>query len=527
MAEKQTEKSSMLARNAGAFLMIAALCALGAVMAYGSTLKVASPFVIGFVVVGLACLGAWFVGRSRQSALPRDQWSKQRSLVGANALLSTLLFLLLLIGVNYLAARRHKTFDLTSNKVNVLAEQSEKALQKLAGPVTLSYVFAPSEGQLGPGPAEVALLDKYKSASDKIRVNIINAVEEPGKLEALSLTGFNGRPVVLLQGENKSAGRQQVDIIDEQNLTSAFMKLGEQKTRVFYHLVGHGEASPDGGNVSFRQAKTKLISQGYTFKPLSLATSKPTIPGDASIVAALGPTADLSPREAKVLKDYLGAKGHLLVLLTPSSRPMPQWRALAKSVGVTLLDGFVADPDPQHYIQSPQVPLVPITDNTKHAVLGGVGQNTAVVFPGAIPMKVASPPGLTVTSVLESSPASKAVPFQRTGAMQDGPFTLLAAAERSAESGAASGPNMRAVFVGSGGLGADTNFGAYANGDMFLSAVNWVAGNELLVSIPPKEPVRNTLEMPPGVRRFSVVFSVFTLPLCVLLLGGLVWWKRR
>ncbi len=526
MAEKQTEKSSILARNAGAFLMAAALCALGAVMAYGSTLKITSPLVMGFAVVGLVCLGAWFVGRSQQAAMPRDQWSKQRSMMGANSMFSTLLFLLLLVSVNYIAARRHKTFDWTSNKVNILAEQSEKALQKLAGPVTLSYVYAPAQGQLGPGPAEVVLLDKYKNASDKIRVNIINAAEEPGKLEALSLTGFNGRPVVLVQSEDKkTGGRQQVDIVDEQNLTSALMKLGEQKTRVFYHLVGHGEASLDGGNASFSQAKAKLTSQGYTFKPLSLATGKAAIPGDAAIVAALNPTADLSAGEAKILTDYMAAKGHLLVLLTPSSRPMPRWRALAKSLGVTLLDGFVADP--QQYVSSPQVPVAQVSDVTKHAVLGGVGQNTAVVFPGAIPMKVASPQGLTVTSVLESSPASKAVPFSRTGAMQDGPFTLLAAAERSAAPGAPSGPDMRAVFVGSGGLGADTNFGAYANGDMFLSAVNWVAGNELLVSIPPKEPVRNTLDMPPSVRRFSVIFSVFTLPLLVLLLGGLMWWKRR
>lgn len=524
MTEKQAKKPSMLARNAGVFLMAAALCALGTVMAYGSTLKVASPFVIGFVVVGLACLGAWFVGRSGQTAIPRDQWSKQRSLIGANSLFSTLLFLLVLVGINYVAARRHKTFDLTSNKVHILAEQSDKALQNLAGPVTLSYVYAPTSQQLGPGPADVALLDKYKDASDKIRVNIINAVEEPGKLDALSLTGFTGRPVVLAQSENKAGGRQQIDIVDEQNLTSALMKLGEQKTRVFYHLLGHGEASLDGGNASFSEAKAKLSSQGYIFKPLSLATSKAAIPGDAAIVAALGPTADLSEREAKILKDYTSAKGHLLVLLTPSSRPIPQWRALAKSLGMSLLDGFVADPDPQRYIQSPQVPLVPITDVTKHAVLGGVLQNSGVVFPGAMPMSVASPPGLTVTSVLESSAASKAVPFSRTGAMQDGPFTLLAAAERGAARGAS---NMRAVFIGSGGLGADTNFRRYANGDMFLSAVNWVAGNELLVSIAPKEPVRNTLDMPPGVRRFAVIFSVFTLPLAILLLGGIVWWKRR
>ena len=183
MAEKKTESSiSPITRYAGVFLLAAALCVLGAMMAYGSTLKANSPLVIGLVVIGMACLGAWLAGRSGQAAAPRDQWAKQRSLVGANSVISTLLFLLVLVGVNYVAARRHKTFDLTSNKVNILAEQSEKALQKLSGAVTLTYVFAPNMMQRGPGPADEALLEKYKNASDRIRVNYVNAAEEPGNL---------------------------------------------------------------------------------------------------------------------------------------------------------------------------------------------------------------------------------------------------------------------------------------------------------------------------------------------------------
>jgi ABC-type uncharacterized transport system involved in gliding motility auxiliary subunit len=122
-----------------------------------------------------------------------------------------------------------------------------------------------------------------------------------------------------------------------------------------------------------------------------------------------------------------------------------------------------------------------------------------------------------------------AVPFTGGGAGQEGPFALVAAAERggSAAPGAATAPDMRVVFVSSGRIADDQAFELYANGDLFLSALNWTAGNDLLVSIPPKEPVRNTLTMPTTVRRFVVLFSLVALPFVVLLLGGIMWFKRR
>jgi ABC-type uncharacterized transport system involved in gliding motility auxiliary subunit len=146
-------------------------------------------------------------------------------------------------------------------------------------------------------------------------------------------------------------------------------------------------------------------------------------------------------------------------------------------------------------------------------------------------MKVASPApqGLTTTAVLESSAASMAVPFAGGGEGEDGPFALVAAAERGGEAtpGATSPSEMRVVFIATGRLADDKTFDLYANSDLFLSAINWTAGNDLLVSIPPKEPVRNTLTMPANVRRFTVLFSLSVLPFVVLLLGGVMWLKRR
>lgn len=551
MAEKSTANSeinapkppsvSPLAQNAGAFLIVAVLATVGGLLAYGSTMKVANPWVIGCLIVGFASLAAWFVGRARQKALPRDQYAKQRTLLGTNALISTLLFLLLLVGINYVSARRHKTFDLTSNKVNTLADQTLKALENLKAPLSLTYVYAPTFESLEPPAADKALLDKYKLASDNIRIKYVNAASEPATLRALNLVGFTGRPTIIVEPENKgkekTAPRQQVDAVDESNLTSALLKLGKNESRVLYYLTGHGELSFDLANSrsSYSTARSKLSEQNYTIKPLSLSGKTARIPDDASVVTILGPKSDLSAKEEDILKQYIQGKGRLLLALAQAENRLPRVNNIARLLGANVLNGFIIDPE-QFFGQSPQIVFGQVIDPTKHPVLGGVGENSRVVFPGAVPLKAISPApgGLNVSTLLESSPSSQAVPFKSGGSAEAGPFALVIASERpgSAPTMPGSPPSpseMRAIVVGNANFGSDATFtpDTAANGNFLLSSINWLAGNELLVSVPPKPPVTNSIDMTPGVRRFANVFSLFTMPVIMLVLGGIAWWRRR
>jgi hypothetical protein len=520
MSERQNENSAVkpLARHAGTLLFVAALAAFGALLAYGTTLKVSSPWVIGCLVVGFAALAGWFSGRSQQKSVARDQWAKQRTLMGANSILSTALFLLLLVGVNYVAARRHKTFDLTSNKINSLADQTQKALEKLPGNVTLTYVY-----DLRQQPQDVALLEKYKFASDKIRVKYVDAAAQPKEFAELNLgASFTGNPLIVVQGEDKKGGRQQVDFVDESNLTSALLKLGDNKTRVLYYLVGHGETSLDSASpqMGFGTARAKLEAQGYRVQSLSLTGPKAKIPDDATALLILGPKDDLAPGEATLLQKYATGKGRLLLALAISDRPLPRWRALAKQCGAQVLDGFIQDPE--QFVQRPEFVYGPVIDAGKHPILSGVGENSNVVFPVAVPLKQANLEGATLTTLFESSPSSVAIPTRPGGSAQRGPFALAIAAQSG------DGTTMkRSLVIGNATFGVDAFYGQFANGNFFLAAVNWVAGNELLVSIPPKPPVTNSINLTPGTQRFVVLFSMFVLPLAMLFFGGLVWWRRR
>lgn len=521
------------ARWAGALLLAAAMFATAAVMAFGS-LGRHSPWGWAFAALGVLSLLGWLVGRSRQARLRStagDAGAKQRALLGVNAFASVLMLLILLVGINYIATRRHKTFDLTRNRINSLAPQTYSALEKLPRPVKLIYVFAAKVGGQ-PNATDAALLNAYKSASDKISIEYVNAQVDQAKYANLRLSSFSGAPLLVaeLQGGKSTAGkpgqpsvltdRREVPLIDEQNVTSALLKLMNPKPQVLYFLTGHGELNPQqvAATVGLNQAAAALTMQNYTLRTLELMQARAGVPADAAAIVAVAPKVDLAPQEEKMLSQYSAGRGRLVLLLNPTPTPLPRWKNLLKTMGIEMLNGYVDDP-----VQSPQASsqiVIGAVDIERHPLLRGV--SGYVLLPGVAPLQLtAKPPGaIQVTALFDSSPQSRVLPFPGTSMQaRHGPFVLAAAIERAGAT--------RAVVVSNAAFAADQYFSEFGNSSFLVAAVNWVAGNDALVSIPPKPPITNTIEMDDATRAFVVLFSLFAVPVCVLILGTVVWWKRR
>ena len=515
--------STPLARWAGAFLLAAALFAVAAIVMFGSIGR-QNPAAWGFADFGLLSLLGWFIGRRQQERIAGDTYARQRTLLGVNALTSVLLFAVLLVGINYIAARRHKVFDLTSNKINSLSAQTQQALEKLPGSVTMTYVYAPRSGP-GRDPSAVSLLDAYRNLSGKVRVQYVDANVEPSKAIALNLRSFSGAPILLIESgdkeadKTKKATRQEVSVVDEQNVTSALLKLTNPQPRVVYFLTGHGELTPvsSAAQSQLSLAGAALQAQNYTLKTLSLSQSKTGVPKDAAALIIAGPQVDLTPGEEKTLRSYIIGSGRLLLLISPARTPLARWEKLVQSLGLLVQDGFVFD----FQSAQPQVAIGALGDATRHPLLRGVSGDVAL--PAALPLRQSTPiANLKVTPLFESSQQSMAQAADGKRQPQSGPFVLAAAVERSAEAG-----NLRAVIISNALFAADPYFQKLGNASFFQASVNWLVGNDALVSIPPKPPVTNTLTMSGATQRLSIIFSLFALPALVLIAGTVVWWKRR
>ena len=99
-----------------------------------------------------------------------------------------------------------------------------------------------------------------------------------------------------------------------------------------------------------------------------------------------------------------------------------------------------------------------------------------------------------------------------------GPVTLAFLAEKD---------KTRLVVAGTMGFATNRVFANFNNGDFALNAVNWMADENSLVAIPPKDNAPHSVELLPY--QYYAVFFTTTLgiPLLLLLGAGVVWWRRR
>lgn len=497
-------------RLAGGFLLASALFLLAAILAVG-TYGPQSPYFWAFDALAVVSLTMWFFGRDKNPQ-PRDDFGRKRRLLGVDSVVSMLLLATVLIGVNYLAERRHKTFDWTKNGINSLAEQTDKTLAKLKSPVKLTYFYAVPDAN-NPAAAQVqariqndrAVLETFRNASDKIKLETVDVFQNPLRAPA----DFTGAPKLVVQLDKQT---DEVAVVDEQNVTAALLKLAEPKAQTLYFLSGHGETSPQ--NLS--AAAAALQSQNYKLESLSLLEKGAKIPAEAAAIVVLAPQIDLSPSEATILTNYLKKNGRLALFLSPTKTPLTRWNALVKSFGLIVGKGFVIDP-----AQAAQTPeFVVGKPNGSHPILRGVSGQ--VVFPGAVPLSETTATDAKLTTLFESSPQSRAVsdPNQTQNA-PSGPFVLAGAIEKG---------DAKILVVSNASFvqnQAMQVFAAYGNRSFWLASLNWLAGNAEMISIPAKPPVSNSIALPDATQRFISFASVLVLPALVLILGTVIWWRRR
>jgi ABC-type uncharacterized transport system involved in gliding motility auxiliary subunit len=102
-----------------------------------------------------------------------------------------------------------------------------------------------------------------------------------------------------------------------------------------------------------------------------------------------------------------------------------------------------------------------------------------------------------------------------------GPLTV-------AVSGLNSTTNSHLVVFGNSIFATDKGFDAYANGDIFINSVDWVAQQSNLINITPRNPITRTFNAP-GQIQFIIILlsSVILIPGLIVAAGFSSWLARR
>jgi len=469
---------------------------------------------LGFIIIGLAA----YVLMAPDNALRALTGRQAR--YGSNALVLTLAFIGILVVVNFLGNTYSKRWDLTADKSRTLSKETVDILQKLSQPVKALGFFTSATSS----DTARQLMDDYKvSSNGKFDYQIIDPNADPVAAQNLKISR-DGQIVLTLGNQ-----QEPVNSTDEQDMTSALIRLLNPGTRTVFFLTGHGEHDPNGTDQSaYSQVKTALVAKNYTVKTLNLLVDR-KIPEDALAVIIAGPQKPISQDEVTLLNDYLTKGGSLVVLEDPtilSDPPVddPLAKYLSEQWSITLGNDLVIDltANPQYVAIAAQYSSHAITNK-----LGGM----VTAFPKARSVKVPQPPPSNLTVLISTSQQSWAetdaaklknnqITFDN-GTDLPGPVPLAVAAESDTS-------KARLVIVGNSEFASDANFSFYANGDFIINSIDWAAKQDSLINLTPKTNTQRVLATP-QIATMGLIFlgSIVFLPFVIIASGIVVWVQRR
>ncbi|MBI3914968.1 MAG: GldG family protein [Chloroflexi bacterium] len=446
---------------------------------------------------------------------------------GSNATITALGLIGIIALVNILSARYHYRQDFTADQAFTLSQKTTQVLQDLKQPVQVTAFYARSDaGARGTAEDRLKL---YANVSDKFTYRVIDPDEDP--VIARDYKAFDQMMVF-----ERGTRRENVFGTDEQSFTNALVKVSQDTQPAIYFTTGHGEHSPnDNSEIGYGLIKTSMETNNYKVDLLDLRTVTETMPSDLSALVIAGPTRKFDAAEITVVKNYLSKSGRVMILLDPQIETGLD--DLLKEWGVQVRNDIVID---QRYSFFGRVQVPVVIQYKSHTVTKDLAGVT-LVLPGTRSLAAVSTPptGKTVSALFESSDQSwgetdfAALRNQQFAydANRDvkGPVDMAYAVEAVGVDTPARMIVMgNSLFVTNGTFNTLINVGAGSGNEIvFSDAVHWLAGQETLIAIPPKQSDRRTVLLTGEQSNFVFWSSFAFLPGLLLVIGGIVWWRRR
>jgi ABC-type uncharacterized transport system involved in gliding motility auxiliary subunit len=491
------------------------------VVAYAVT-PAASVYVLVHVGLGLL-LVILYLTSSRESLT--NLLGERSTKYGANAVVYSLIFLAVLGVVNYLAARHNKRWDLTKQNVFSLSSQSQGVVTKLEQPVEV-YAFV--EG--GSAPEVEDLLDSYKTASSNFTFHMVDPVKDRDLAERYKVTEL---PTIHIQyGEQTATVARD---ITEESITNGLIKATKTSKKMVCFLDGHGEPDTDNHEArGYMMLRDALHNENYDTKKVLLA-SEADIPADCTIMVVVGTEKPLFDHEVDVLRAALKSGRSMLFLVPP--RKGAQLVSVLEPWGTGLPETVVVD-QVVRLFQGPALGLQIIASTYgTHAITRDFTERTVFPLSRVVQAAAAGKPGVQAIELVKSSPTAWGETdldgiFERGEAQLDdkdvkGPVPLaLAVTGKHKEMGFEDTGETKLVVVGDADWVNNQFVNQLFNRDLVLNMMNWLGGQEELISIRPRAIQASRAQLSPAESRRIFYLSVLVMPELLLLLGLTVWWRR-
>ncbi|MBN2290433.1 MAG: GldG family protein [Candidatus Glassbacteria bacterium] len=403
------------------------------------------------------------------------------------------------------------------------------------------------------------LLAVYSGVNPHINYRFIDPNREPMLARQYNTQRYYNNVAIVECGERME---MVPDVSTEEQVTNTLIKVLSGEIKRVYFLEGHQErGADDGSGEGCLMAATGIRDQSYDVVGLNLLEAG-GVPADCRALVIPGPRKELLPDEVRLIDDYLEDGGRVLVCLDPEyNTGLEEWLL---GWGVQAGDNMVIDNSTAGVRQGagPEEPLLysydeehPITARLMKAftsmptvrsvglveepreeleltVLARTSENSwgetklsslAVKNPTFDPEDLSGPVPVAVAmlkKLLEKKPGIQEVysgPGGRAPSQEELQKMRLEQSQRRAE----------LVVFGDSRFASNDYFRYGGNRDLFLNAVNWLIGDERLITIRPKDPEDQTVYITRRQSKRMALVLQYLLTSVVLLFGAWVWIMRR
>ena len=485
-------------------------------------------------------------------------FSRRQAREGMVATSGVALALGILVAANYILSRQNVRWDLTAAQQYSLSDQTRRVLEELDAPISV-LVFA-REAEF---PGFRDRLDEYAYVSSQVNVEYIDVDRSPVRARQYEVQAYG---TIVFEYEGRV---ERTTSNSEQELTNALIKAVEGEERTVYFVQGHGERDPEGDDRDgYRAVRDALGRDNFRVETVVLAQTG-EVPADATVLVVAGPSTDLLPAEADLLRDYLAGGGKLLLMLDPPDTevdpPRPNLLALAGEWGIELGTDVVVDASGVGQLLGTDASVPVAATYPPHAITADFNLLTA--FPLArsvrpVPGGVSGRTGVVVVETGARSWAEADLSQLATGEVTldedagdvPGPVPIATVvsqiieepesaddgedAEEDAD-GAAGGAGdteaddddppleARLAVFGDSDFASNSAVGIQGNRDLALNTINWLAQQENLIAIRPREPEDRRITLTADQQARVYWLTLLLLPGFIAGAGIYTWWGRR
>ena len=467
-----------------------------------------------------------------KNILPK--WNSKNVRNGSYSIGTTVVVIAIAVVFNLVIGKlpsQYRSADVSQAKLTAIGEQTEEIVGALSEDVTLYHIV-----ETGSEDYTIQkMLERYEGLSSHLTVEVIDPVLHPNFTADYTEDSVADNSVIVVSDKRSKVVpysdmyEQSFDYSTystyttgfdgEGQVTSAISYVITDNLPVMYTLTGHEESS-------FTDDMTAAIEkENIEIKELNLLTEE-TVPEDADCIMLFTPQKDISEEEADKIITYMEAGGKAFIVTTYTNTEMPNLQKVLNNYGIGTMEGVVLEGNSSYYLSGNPTYLLP--DIGSSDALGNLsGNNAYVLMPVAQAVEKLEDKRDTVeidSLMTTSSDAYVKVNVNGTLEKEDGdetgPFDLGVAVTEN---------ETKLIYLTTANL-FNEQVDAMVSGSnvqVLTNGVSWMCDQEQSVSIASKSTQLSYLTVTAASGRIWGVVTVGALPILCLLIGGVIWFKRR